>query len=33
MILVTLYELLISVVLYVQIYEEEPILSQFKFTA
>jgi len=33
MLLETLNDLLISVVFYVQIYKEEPILSQFKFTA
>jgi hypothetical protein len=33
MLLETLNDLLISVVFYVQIYEEEPILAQFKFTA
>jgi hypothetical protein len=33
MLLETLNELLISVVIYVQIYEEEPLIAQFKFTA
>jgi hypothetical protein len=33
MLLETFYDILISVVFYVQIYEEEPILAPFKFTA